>query len=51
MLRFTDTGFIAQGENEEVFLILHNGTTNTITVNFSDMPQKEINLYGGSYDN
>jgi len=44
VLRFTNTGFIAQGEGKEAFLILRNGTTSAISVNFRDMPQKEIIL-------
>lgn len=44
VLRFTDGGFIAQGEGLEEFLILRNGNTKSVIVNFSDIPQKEINL-------
>lgn len=44
VLRFTDGGFIAQGEGPEEFLILRNGNTKSVIVNFSDIPQKEIKL-------
>jgi len=41
ILRFTDNGFVAQGEGTEEFLIFRNGSTESVTVDFSDHPQKK----------
>ena len=44
VLRFTDNGFVAQGEGVEDFLIFRDGKTASVTVDFTDAPQKEVNL-------
>ena len=44
VLRFTDNGFVAQGEGVEEFLIFRDGQTSSVTVDFTDEPQKEVNL-------
>lgn len=44
VLRFTDTGFVAQGEGTEEFLIFQNGNTTAVTVSFDNEVQKEIKL-------
>ena len=43
-LRFTGNGFVAQGEGVEEFLIFRDGKTSSVTVDFTDAPQKEVNL-------
>ena len=42
VLRFTDTGAVVQGEGVEEFLIFQNGKTTCVSVDFADIPQKEI---------
>lgn len=42
VLRFTDTGAVVQGEGVEEFLIFQKGKIAPVSVDFSDIPQKEI---------
>ena len=44
VLRFTESGFVAQGEGVEEFLIFRDGQTSSVTVDFTDVPQKEVTL-------
>jgi len=44
VLRFTDNGFVVQGEGMEEFLIFRDGKTVSVHVDFTDVPQKEVNL-------
>lgn len=44
VLRFTESGFLAQGEGTEEFLVFANGSTTPVSVDFTDFPQKEIKL-------
>jgi hypothetical protein len=44
VLRLTDTGFVAQGEGTEEFLIFRNGNTTAVAVSFDNEVQKEIKL-------
>jgi hypothetical protein len=44
VLRFTESGFVAQGEGVEEFLIFRDGQTSSVTVDFTDAPQKEVAL-------
>lgn len=44
VLCFTDNGFLAQGQGVEEFLIFRDGKTVSVTVDFTDTPQKEADL-------
>ena len=44
VLRFTKSGAIVQGKDTEEFLLFHKGKTTAITTDFTDSPQKQINL-------
>ena len=44
VLRFTDAGAVVQGQGVQEFLIFKDHKTISVSVDFTDYPQKEIPL-------
>lgn len=44
VLRFTEKGFVAQGEGEEELWLFAEGKTSCLKLNFSEKPQLEVSL-------